>query len=61
MKITSEDGGLNCNVYIGKSLFADDGKRTIPQLELVADVDAVRMAYVIKRELDWEDCMTMFW
>ena len=61
MRITREDGGIDCNILTGKFLLADDGKRTIPQLELEAALDTVRLARVVKRELDLEDCMTTFW
>ena len=39
MRITHEDGGIDCNILTGKSLLADDGKRTIPQLELEAALE----------------------
>ena len=61
MRIAREDGGIDCNILTGKYLLADDGKRTILQLKLEAALDAVRLARVLKRELDLEDCMTTFW
>ena len=61
MRITREDDGIDCNILMGKSPLAGDGKKTIPQLELEAALDAVRLARVVKKELDLENCMTAFW
>ena len=44
MRIARDDGGINCNILMRKSLLVDDGKRTIPQLEL--ELEATLMPYV---------------
>ena len=61
VRITCEDERVECHLVLVKALLADEEKRTIPQLELDAALDAVLMARVVKRELGMEDCMCIFW
>ena len=60
LRITRYNNVIECYLVMGKALLADK-KRTIPQLELEAALDAVKMSRVVKKELELEDCMCMFW
>ena len=55
------DGCMHCIIVAAKSRLAEPGVNTIPRLELEAALDAVKLAEMVKRELEMPDCPCLFW
>ena len=53
VRIVGNGGGISCRFTMGKSRNCPIKKPTIPRLELMASVLAVRLSNMIKNELDW--------
>lgn len=61
LRVTRGNETAECHLMMAKALLADEEKRTIPQLELDAAMDAVMMMRMVKRELGLEDCTCKYW
>ena len=59
--IVDNGGGISCRFIMGKSRNCPIKKPTIPRLELMASVLAVRLSNIIKNELDWNIDSITFW
>ena len=58
---TESNGGGRCSFIVGKALLADSDRSTIPRMELEAALDAVKLARMVKRELEIENCSCTYW
>ena len=54
IRIVDSDGGINCRFIMGKCRNCPIKRPTIPRLELMASVLAVRLSNIVKSELDWK-------
>ena len=61
VRIVDNGGGISCRFIMGKSRNCPIKKPTIPRLELMASVLAVRLSNIIKNELDWNIDSITFW
>jgi hypothetical protein len=60
VRITDDQGGIHCSFVMGKC--RDSPIRpTIPRLELLASVMAVRLSNLIRSEFDWKFDNIIFW
>ena len=55
------DGCMHCIIVAAKSRLAEPDVNTILRLELEAALDAVKLAEMVKRELEMPDCPCVFW
>ena len=55
------DGCVHRIIVVAKSRLAEPGVNTIPRCELEAAMDAVKLAEMVKRELEMPDCPCVFW
>ena len=61
IRIVDSDGGINCRFIMGKCRNCPIKRPTIPRLELMASVLAVRLSNIVKSELDWKMDSVTFW
>jgi hypothetical protein len=61
LRLTTDDGQIHCSFVLGKSRLAPVKAVTIPRLELMAAVLAVKLDQMIKTELDIPIDDTIFW
>ena len=55
------DGCMHCIIAAAKSRLAEPSVNAIPRHELEAALDAVKLAEMVKRELEMLDCPCLFW
>lgn len=61
LRLTNEEGNINCALVIGKFRVAPIKVQTIPRLELTAAVISVAMSNMLKQELEYADIEEHFW
>ncbi len=61
VRIVDNDGEISCRFIMGKCRNCPIKRPTIPRLELMASVLAVRLSNIIKVELDWKIDSITFW
>ena len=61
LRLTNEDGDVECNLLMGKSRVAPIKKVSIPRMELTAATGAVKIDSWIKQELEIPVDQTFFW
>jgi hypothetical protein len=61
LRITDEQGGVHCNFVMGKCRNSPIKRPTIPRLELLASVMAVRLSNLVQSEIDWDISNVVFW
>ena len=61
VRLTNEVGGIYCSLAFSKGRAVPLKTITIPRLELTAATLAVRMANMVRRELDFQINRTVFW
>ena len=54
LKLVNENGRINCSLVLGKARVAPPKTVTIPRLELTAATVSVRVASMLKEDLDYE-------
>lgn len=52
---------VHCSLVMAKSLLANSEKQTIPRLELEAALDAVKLAKIVRTELELQECEVIYW
>ena len=55
LRLVDENGRIHCSLVLGKARVAPLRSVTIPRLELTAATVSVRVANVLKEELDYEE------
>ena len=61
VRITDDQSGIHCNFVMGKCRNSPIRRPTIPRLELLASVMAVRLSNLIRPEFDWKFDNIIFW
>ena len=61
LRIVDDDGVISCTFIMGKCRNCPIKRPTIPRLELMASVLAVRLSNLIRAELDWNIDYITFW
>ena len=61
IRITDDQGGIHCSFVMGKCRNSQIRRPTIPRLELLASVMAVRLSNLIRSEFDWKFDNIIFW
>jgi hypothetical protein len=61
VRITDDQGGIHCSFVMGKCRNSPIRRPTIPRLELLASVMAVRLSNLIRSEFDWKFDNIIFW
>ena len=61
LRIVDDDGVISCTFIMGKCRNCLIKRPTIPRLELMASVLAVRLSNLIRAELDWNIDYITFW
>ena len=69
IRLIDAEGNIHCNFLVAKAKLSPIKGMTIPRLELMAAVEAVKLDILIKRELDlplqssvfWSDCTIVLW
>ena len=60
LHVEGPDDEVYCVIVAAKSRLAEPGVNTIPRLEVEAAVDAVKLAEMAKKELEWADCPCVY-
>jgi hypothetical protein len=61
VRITDDQGGIHCSFVMGKCRNSPIKRPTIPRLELLASVMAVRLSNLIRSKFDWKFDNIIFW
>ena len=61
LRIVDDDGVISCTFIMGKCRNCPIKRPTIPRLELMVSVLAVRLSNLIRAELDWNIDYITFW
>ena len=61
LRLVDENGRIHCSLVLGKARVAPLRSVTIPRLELTAATVSVRVASVLKEELDYEELQDFYW
>ena len=61
LRLVDENGRIHCSLVLGKARVAPLRSVTIPRLELTAVTVSVRVASVLKKELDYEELQDLYW
>ena len=61
LRLVDENGRIHCSLVMGKARVAPLRTVTIPRLELTAATVLVRVANVLKEELDYEELQDFYW
>ena len=61
LRLVDENGRIHCSLVLGKARVAPLRSVTIPRLELTAATVSVRVANVLKEELDYEELQDFYW
>ena len=61
LRLVDENGRIHCYLVLGKARVAPLRSVTIPRLELTAATVSVRVANVLKEELDYEELQDFYW
>ena len=61
LRLVDENGRIHCSLVLGKARVAPLRSVTIPRLELTAATVSVRVASVLKEELDYEELQDLYW
>ncbi|XP_067053909.1 uncharacterized protein [Acropora muricata] len=61
LRLVDENGRNHFSLVLGKACVASLRSVTIPRLELTAATESVRVANVLKEELDYEELQDFYW
>jgi len=61
LRLADENGTIHSSLLLGKARVAPLRSVTIPRLELTAATVSVRVASVLKEELDYEELQDLYW
>ena len=61
LRLVDGNGRVHCSLVLGKARVAPLRSITIPRLELTAATASVRVASVLKEELDYEELQDFYW
>ena len=61
LRLVDGNGRIHCSLVLGKACEAPLRSVTIPRLELTAATISVRVASVLKEELDYEELQDFYW
>ena len=61
IRLIDAEGNIHCNFLVSKAKLSPIKEMTIPRLELMAAVEAVKLDILIKRELDLPLQSSVFW
>nr|XP_054587464.1 uncharacterized protein LOC129152993 [Nothobranchius furzeri] len=61
LRVTNQEGQVHCCLVMGKARITPNNIMTIPRLELLASVVAVRVSDLLRNELEIKDLKEFFW
>ena len=61
LRLVDENGVIHCSFLCGKAKVTPPRSESIPRLELVAAVLAVKADHWIRTQLEYSDCQSIFW
>ena len=61
LRLVDENGRIHCSLVLGKARVAPLRSVTIPRFELTVATVSVRVANVLKEELDYEELQDFYW